>query len=205
MAKYPSCVASDPGPLRTERLDNGRRRLLRDLNVELGGHSITVPVGFDTDFSSIPWFGRFVVRWSKVDIAGVVHDWLYAKGPLARREADDLWRLAARSGQYRANRVQAWLCWKALRWFGCCAWRGHWKSRDEAGKLRLTVNAEVAALGERLKELRDEKKLNVEQVAAKMGVRPAVVESLEVGGNPDVPLHTVYRYVSAIGAKVNVQ
>ena len=45
MAKYLRCVASDPGPLRTERLDNGRRRLSRDLKVELGRHSIPVPAG----------------------------------------------------------------------------------------------------------------------------------------------------------------
>lgn len=79
--------------LRTERLSDGRRKLLRDLVVEIGGADpITIPAGFVTDFSSIPWFARALVRWSRVDIAGVVHDWLYTTSELSRRQADRLWR-----------------------------------------------------------------------------------------------------------------
>ncbi len=63
--------------LQTERMSDGRRRLLRELVVEVDGLLITVPAGTLTDFSTIPWFGRALVRWSKVDIAGVVHDWIY--------------------------------------------------------------------------------------------------------------------------------
>lgn len=113
------------GPLRTERMGNGRRRLLRDLTVEVAGDQITVPFGTETDFSSIPWFGRMLVRWSKVDVAGVVHDWLYQTGVTSRSHADDIWRLVAIAGEHRANAFQAWTAWLGLRLGGWYAWLQH--------------------------------------------------------------------------------
>lgn len=110
------------GPLQTERLANGRRRLLRDLEVEIGGEAITVPAGTETDYSSIPWFGRSLVRWSKVDVAGVVHDWLYQSGAAPRDRADAVWRRVAQAGEHRANAFQAWAGWLGLRLGGWYAW-----------------------------------------------------------------------------------
>ena len=102
------------GSLQTERMDNGRRRLLRDLVVEVAEERITIPTGTVTDFSTIPWFGRALVRWSKVDIAGVVHDWLYQTGATTRTRADAIWRLVAVAGEHRANAFQAWIGWIGL-------------------------------------------------------------------------------------------
>ena len=34
----------------------------------------TVRLPFTTDYSSLPWAKRWLVNWSRVDIAGVVHD-----------------------------------------------------------------------------------------------------------------------------------
>jgi len=109
-------------PLQTERLANGRRRLLRDLIVEVQGERYTVPAGTETDFSTIPWFGRAFVHWSKVDVAGVVHDWLYQSGYISRRRADTVWRLVALAGVHHANQFQAWAGWAALRIGGWYAW-----------------------------------------------------------------------------------
>jgi len=107
------------GPLQTERQGDGRRRLLRDLVVEVDGLQITIPAGTLTDFSSIPWYGRILVRWSKVDIAGVVHDWLYQTAFTSRARADKIWRLVAVAGDHHANAFQAWVGWLALRVGGC--------------------------------------------------------------------------------------
>ena len=109
-------------PLQTERLANGRRRLLRDLVVEVDGEHHTVPAGTETDFSTIPWFGRMLVHWSKVDIAGVVHDWLYQTGDTSRRRADVVWRRVALAGDHHANAFQAWAGWAGLRIGGWYAW-----------------------------------------------------------------------------------
>ena len=110
------------GALQTERRPDGKRKLLRELQVRIGGQRITVPCEFVTDFSSIPTLLHWVVRWSRVDVAGVVHDFLYARGTLNRSEADGVWFKVARSGEHRANLLQAAACWAALRLFGWCVW-----------------------------------------------------------------------------------
>lgn len=110
------------GALRTERRPDGRRKLLRELHVHAGRHSIRVPSGFVTDFSSIPTCLHWLVRWSRVDVAGVVHDFLYARGTLGRWQADGVWYKVARSGEHRANLLQAAACWSALRLFGWFIW-----------------------------------------------------------------------------------
>ena len=121
-----TCLRS--GPLQTERQRDGRRRLLRDLTVEVDGEQFTIPVDTLTDFSTIPWFGRILVRWSKVDIAGVVHDWLYHTKTTSRARADRIWRLCAMAGEHHANAFQAWTGWLALRLGGWYAW---WKLKKE--------------------------------------------------------------------------
>lgn len=112
-------------PLQTERQPNGRRLLLRKLEVDVDGEVIPIPKHTVTDYSSIPWFGRIVVRWSKVDIAGVVHDHLYCTQTMSRARADRIWRLVAVAGEHHANALQAWICWAALRLGGWIAWNQH--------------------------------------------------------------------------------
>ena len=105
-------VQDPPGPLRTERLSNGSRKLIRNLVVKLeDGTRITVPSGFETDFSSIPVLARSFIDWSKVDIAGVVHDFLYwcPQEDIGRKRADDIWREIAGAGKHHANWLQQWL------------------------------------------------------------------------------------------------
>ena len=119
-------VEDPPGPLWTERLSNGNRALLRDLVVTVeSGDQITVPEGFVTDFSSIPWFGRSLIKWSRVDIAGVVHDYLYwcPQPGVPRLKADAIWREIAGAGEHRANYVQRQLGWLGLVLFGWWAYR----------------------------------------------------------------------------------
>lgn len=107
-----------PGPLQTERLPDGRRRLLRDLNLEIGGEPLCVPKGFVTDYSSWP---RCLPgpRFSRIDVAGVVHDALFWWGrwgaepdarPVSFVEANRTWHKVARAGQEesRAGWLSAW-------------------------------------------------------------------------------------------------
>lgn len=121
--------------LQTERLPDGRRKLLREFTLEIDEDLFLIGKDFVTDYSSIPWFGRFVVRWSKVDIAGVVHDWLYKNGsvdgkPISRSYADRIWRATAVSGSYHANGLQAWICWISLRAGGLFVWRKYRKEQS---------------------------------------------------------------------------
>ena len=131
-------VQDPPGPLRTERLSSGRRKLIRNLVVELEvGTTITVPDGFETDFSSIPRFARSFFDWTRVDIAGVVHDFLYwcPQEDIGRKGADAIWREIAGAGERHANWFQRWLGWTGLRVGGWRAFRNARKAR-EAGRGR---------------------------------------------------------------------
>jgi hypothetical protein len=105
-----------PGPLQVERLPDGRRRLLRDLKLQVGEDVIKVPTGFVTDYSSWP---RFLPgpRFSKIDIAGVVHDALFRWGRIgeskdARKvgyvEANRIWYEVARAGGHKDAKA-TWL------------------------------------------------------------------------------------------------
>lgn len=128
-------VKDPPGPLRTERLGNGNRKLIRTLVVGLDDCTeITVPDGFETDFSSIPRLARCFLHWSRVDIAGVVHDFLYwcPQPGISRKRADAMWREMAAAGGHHANWLQRWVGWAGLR---MCGWRAHKKARRarEAG------------------------------------------------------------------------
>lgn len=125
------------GPLQTERRPDGYRRVLRHLEVQVGESRIRVPAGAVTDFSSIPWFARFLVRWSKVDVAGVVHDRLYATHETSRARADEIWRQVAQSGSHSANAIQAWTCWLGLRAFGWIFWNQD-RSRHRIGAGRAS-------------------------------------------------------------------
>ena len=132
-------VQSPPGPLQTERLPDGRRVLLRNLVVRLDdGTRITISAGFETDFSSLPWGTRWAIHWRRVDVAGVVHDFLYwcPQPTVSRRRADDIWREIAAVGQRHAMPHQAWGGWLALRVFGWKAYNRATKER-EAGRGRI--------------------------------------------------------------------
>jgi hypothetical protein len=118
--------------LRTERQPDGTRILLRELKLDVDSTVINVAEGTNTDFSTIPWYGRILVRWSRVDIAGVVHDYLYHKQEFSRSRADRIWRLCAVSGEHRANQFQAWVGWFALRIGGWLAWNAC-KRRIQSG------------------------------------------------------------------------
>jgi hypothetical protein len=99
-----TCKLLPPGALQVERLPDGRRRLLRDLNLRLGGEEISIPAGFDTDYSSWP---RFLPgpNYSKIDVAGIVHDFIFRYGWLGVEgrdvsyiEANRIWYEIAKSG-----------------------------------------------------------------------------------------------------------
>ncbi len=127
--------------LRVDRLDDGKRRLVRDLVIDLGvaleidhdAHSgfarstagttvVTVPEGFVTDFSSIPCFARVFYRFDAVDLAGCCHDLAYRVG-IPREAADRTWQIVATSGRRRVGRLRGWLGHAALRVFGGLAYR----------------------------------------------------------------------------------
>ncbi|WP_417392543.1 DUF1353 domain-containing protein [Gimesia sp.] len=118
------------GPLQTERLPDGSRRLLRPLKVKVDENEITVPADFVSDFSSLPRLNQILIDTARVELAGVIHDRLYATGQFTRCESDTIWRRTAQSGESHANLLQAWLGWLLIRLGARFAWnRARKKSR----------------------------------------------------------------------------
>lgn len=112
--------------LETIRLNDGTRRLLRPLIWDDGIIRVEVPTGTLTDFSSVPRFATpFMPRWSKLDLAGTLHDYLYQVG-YDRFLADAIWYTVVRQGTGR--RGAAKLGWAALRLVGWIAYRRHRKN-----------------------------------------------------------------------------
>ena len=95
-------------PLRVERLPSGDRKLISSPQVtgirtrlpgevtaeggEVPQCTVRVDTGFVTDYSSISDRLHGFVRWPKVDIAGVVHDFLYRNSDCPRIGAHAIWR-----------------------------------------------------------------------------------------------------------------
>ncbi len=91
---------------------------------------IRVPLGFTTDFGSVPAWAKFLVDDDDPDLlyASIIHDWLYNRRgtinqfPLTRAECDDVlneamrasgaqgWKVAIVVG---AVRLGGWLAWNA--------------------------------------------------------------------------------------------
>ena len=84
------------------------------------GDKVVVPIGFVTDFASVPRvFWKILPKWGKYGNAAVVHDYLYSKGNRSRKECDKIflsgmkvlgvptWK---RYSMYYAVRMFGWIC-----------------------------------------------------------------------------------------------
>lgn len=85
------------------------------------GEKIVVPVGFSTDFASIPRAFRFLFTGhDRTRQAAVIHDYLYRKRIGTRKRADEVFLQAMEDAQvprwkrytmYAAVRAGGWLHW----------------------------------------------------------------------------------------------
>ena len=83
---------------------------------------LMVPVGFICDLASVPkLFIALAPDWQQSARSGVLHDWLYRTGRLARAAADAMFRAALRSDG--VGRFRAWAMYQAVRIGGRRAWR----------------------------------------------------------------------------------
>lgn len=136
-------MSSFTTPLRVEVLDDSKNdhplcRVLESFvyRVRETGEEIRVPVGFETDWASIPWgLWNFEPPFGRSAKAAVVHDFLYAtKGtgvwgpnryieraePYTRAEADDIFRQAM--GVLGVPLIKRRLMWSAVRLGGWKGW-----------------------------------------------------------------------------------
>lgn len=97
--------------LKTEQIGRWKHRLIADLVFEYHGRTYVVPAGFVTDFASIRvlhnvvLFVLFALVAGYGNYAATLHDWLYSRGELTRKQCDRLF--------YRALRDEGIARWRA--------------------------------------------------------------------------------------------
>lgn len=84
-----------------------------DVNLGLQPDSlkITIPIGFKTDFASIPWFAQGIVRkFGAFNAAAVIHDYLYDTRLVDRPVADAIFLQEMKRAKVH------WLKSRAMYW-----------------------------------------------------------------------------------------
>jgi hypothetical protein len=114
---------------------DGKRWIIRsdfgyDIGQEGSGETINVPIGFATDFASVPrllW--GIIPRWGKYGNAAVVHDFCYWEQNYTRRKADQIFM----EGMVvlGVGPVLRSVIYYAVRWFGFLAWRNNSKKKSQ--------------------------------------------------------------------------
>jgi hypothetical protein len=119
--------------LQVAPLPDGRNWvILKDFGYDVGekdsGETINVPIGFLTDFASVPRpFWWFAPKWGLYGNAAVIHDFCYWDQSYSRKKSDDLFREGMRV--LKVGRVKTWLLYYAVRYFGCMAWNANRKRK----------------------------------------------------------------------------
>ena len=111
---------------------------------EVGSYDhVTVEVGFQTDFATIPrLFWIVLPRWGRYGNAAVVHDWLYWIQSRSRRDADYIFREAM--GVLGVRAIAKFAIYWAVRLFGWLAWYRN-RADKAAGFDRVLKDVEVKA------------------------------------------------------------
>lgn len=117
--------------LHTKRNEDGTRDLIDWYRIVVCDELYEIWPTFNTDFSSVPQAFAWIVRWSKIDLAGLVHDFLYRQQFTTRKKADKAWRKIAQHGENKANMAQAWTCWAGLRVGGWIVWNKYAEIKDK--------------------------------------------------------------------------
>lgn len=103
---------------------------------------ITVPVGFYTDFASVPRLGIvYAMLGDRAHEPAVVHDWLYYAAITTRDMADDV--LMEAMNVLGLPFWQRYPIWWGVRLGGWAAWNTHRKAgHPEVGKFQTSPNIE---------------------------------------------------------------
>mgnify|MGYP000309542540 CR=1 FL=1 len=111
--------------IKIERISASRWVTLDDLVFEIHDFaSITVPMGTDTDGTSVPRFARSLVSiWGNNSEAAVMHDYLYQMKVVPRIIADSLFMVALFVSDVK--QITTYTMFFAVRFFGKKAWNSH--------------------------------------------------------------------------------
>ncbi|MGH8083501.1 MAG: DUF1353 domain-containing protein [Lysobacter sp.] len=98
---------------------------------------VRVPVGFVTDFASIPRpFWSLIPRDGQYTFAAIIHDFLYWDQSMPREQADLVFKYAMQDFKVPAATIS--IIHKAVRVGGGGAWKGNATAKQSGEKRRLT-------------------------------------------------------------------
>lgn len=115
-------------PFRGELIGNNKWSVIEPFEYHVGCYPseeiITVPIGFQTDFASVPrLFWMFISPIDKHGKAAVVHDYLYYTGIYSKAKADLIFKEGMEV--LNVNPVRVWLMYNTVKCFGWFAWWNH--------------------------------------------------------------------------------
>ena len=135
-------------------LPDGKTWVLRksfsyDVGEEGSGETIRVPVGFLTDFASVPrMFWWVFPKWGKYGNAAVIHDYLYWQQDeqYPKKRADEIF-LEGMGVLSVTKRVAKILYW-SVKYFGKSAWKNNEKAKDKGGEKFIDIPEESIEIPE---------------------------------------------------------
>ena len=108
-----------------------------DVGEEGSGDTINVPIGFMTDFASVPrplWW--LIPKWGKYGNAAVIHDYCYWEQSRSRKESDSIFREAMQV--LEVSKWKTFLMYWAVRLGGGLAWLGNSRKKKDV-KNKVTI------------------------------------------------------------------
>lgn len=112
---------------------------------------IDVPIGFMTDFASVPWFVQwFIPKWGKYGNAAVIHDWLYWSQIYSREASDHI--LFEAMNVMQVDAFRKYFIFTAVRWFGQLAWWQNQEDRASGFNNRVLPETEIKAGAKSLRQ-----------------------------------------------------
>ena len=122
-------------------LPDGRTWVIqRDFGYDVGSEgsaeAVDVPIGFKTDFTSVPRFlWSLLPQWGTYGHAAVIHDFCYWHQHYSRKRSDEIFREAMKVLQ-----VKPWkraVIYYSVRWFGWLVWWRNQRRKRNNPKLKL--------------------------------------------------------------------
>jgi len=133
-------------------LPDGRTWVLRktfsyDVGEEGSGETIRVPVGFITDFASVPrLFWSIFPKWGKYGNAAVIHDYLYwvQDEQYPKKRADEIFL----EGMLVLNvkKITAKILYWAVKYFAQSAWNDNKKDKEKGIKKFIDISQEITEI-----------------------------------------------------------
>jgi hypothetical protein len=127
-----------------------------DVGTENSGDTIEVPVGFMTDFATVPrLFWSLLPQWGKYGNASVIHDWLYWDQSRPRAQADRIFLEGMMVLQ--VGLLTRYAMFYAVQWLGWLAW--HRNRMDRASGFDRVISKDELQAGLRSGRVSDRRSL----------------------------------------------